>query len=78
MVSLCRCRRTFRGSSPQLVLLEAKRQRMSIRYRLGRSADSQITQELLKARDKRIGVMTELITAIQVGRGLGATSSLSI
>lgn len=29
-------------------------------------ADPQITQDLLKARDKRISVMSELITAIQV------------
>lgn len=29
--------------------------------------DIEITQDLLKARDKRISVMSELITAIQVG-----------
>jgi len=39
--------------------------------RSGRLTD-EITTDLLKARDKRIGVMTELITAIQVSRFLSA------
>ena len=59
-----------RGHAPQLVLFKAEcASKLCFLSTLSRLT-VQITQDLLKARDKRIGVMTELIGAIQVCRKL--------